>query len=197
LTSHTPGGRRPETVAASVSDRLAFPPGFGRAAPASAGARRARGIGPAGDRGHPRPRTRSRGDQNPWKERAPIPGNGGRCTDSSAEQRPEVDRAGVRGDTCSGQASLIRLRPGAGGEQRQEGNGRGDAVRLPTRSKPSKGHRCGDPVGTHLRVGSAQPPTVGASYTRRLAHVKRSEPHVRHRDATSPGLAARRKPPRW
>jgi hypothetical protein len=45
--------------------------GFGRAW-------RPRGIGSAGDRRHQRARKRSRGDQNPWKERAPSLGNGGR-----------------------------------------------------------------------------------------------------------------------
>jgi hypothetical protein len=32
---------------------------------------------------------------------------------------------------------------------------------------------------------------------RRLVDVKRSEPHVRYRDATSPDPAVRRKPSRW
>ena len=62
-----------------------------------------------------------------------------------------------------------------GGEQRHEGNGRGDAVRLPARSKPSKGHRCGDPVGPSLR-GRIRPaahrgclvhPSFGARETQR------------------------------
>jgi hypothetical protein len=37
----------------------------------------------------------------------------------------------------------------------------------------------------------------GCFGSRRLAVVKRSEPHVRYRDATSPDPAVRRKPPRW
>jgi hypothetical protein len=60
--------------------------------------------------------------------------------------------------------------------------------------------------GSALR-GSGPPPSPSGTEPschppenlgfRRLVDVKRSEPHVRYRDATSPDPAVRRKPSRW
>jgi hypothetical protein len=155
LTSHTPGGRRPETVAASVLDRLAFPfrlrsggVGFGRRGGEREGSDlretvdtndRGRGLGGIKTHGrnvHPSLETGA----GAWTRRRSnaLKSTGPACVATRAPGGPPSRGFGR----------------GTGGEQRQEGNGRGDAVRLPARSKPSKGHRCEDPVGSPLRGGS-------------------------------------------
>jgi hypothetical protein len=98
LTSHTPGGQQPETVAASVSDRLSVP----RSASAVRGDHEGSDRRETADtnergRGLEGIKTHGRNVRHPSE-------TGAGATDSSADQRLEVDRPGVRGDTCSGWA---------------------------------------------------------------------------------------------
>jgi hypothetical protein len=151
---------------------------------------------PTHEVGSQRSSTDLEGDQSPWKER--VMRHRQRCriiTDSSAEQGPEGDRSvavalavmlgnGLRGrrrmPRCRGTLGCSRSphRPsGRGGDdrQRQEGNGRSDAVRLPTRE-------------TLRRVRSALrgPGRCALTSGQACARHKRSESHGRKRGATDP-----------
>jgi hypothetical protein len=98
-------------------------------------------------------------------------------------------------------AGFCNLRPRwlrKGRTKRRGGNDRSDAERLPTRFKPSKGQRCENPGRPPLLRERGRPAARREHFgVRRLAVVKRSEPHVRYRDATSPDPAVRSKPSRW
>jgi hypothetical protein len=73
--------------------------------------------------------------------------------------------------------------------RRQEGNGRSDAVRLLARNKSSK--------GVNALTGTSPVRSVRSSGRGSRWWPKRSEPHARLRDATSPEPASWSKPSRW
>jgi hypothetical protein len=81
-----------------------------------------------------------------------------------------------------------RGRPAA--RQRQEGNDRGDAERLST-GNILRGVR----VALRGSRNGSRPALTGGVPGR--ASTKRSEPHDRQRDATSPQTSRRRKPSKW
>ena len=112
------------------------------------------------------------------------PATVGERPNSTAEQRLEVDVVVSRSSRgCAGNGALLRVERGH--RQRQGGNGHGDVVRLLARI-PSGGVKCA------ARTMSVLPPgvRVGFGWRRHRAwesgYPKRSEPHDRQRDATSP-----------
>jgi hypothetical protein len=120
-----------------------------------------------------RERPRGRVRRGPVGTPSPTPSVG-----VGARTRPALCR-GRRGGTTGGQRPQ-RCGSAAGEDQTFEGF---YAARI--RVDPS-------PSGTDRPAARR-----GCFGSRRLAVVKRSEPHVRYRDATSPDPAVRRKPPRW
>jgi len=99
--------------------------------------------------------------------------------DSTAEQRLEVDVV-VSWSSWSVPATVRCSEPSAGHRQRQGGNGHGDVVRLLARI-PSGGVKSAAGTVSVLPPRSGSPGRVVES-----GSPKRSEPHDRQRDATSP-----------
>jgi hypothetical protein len=125
------------------------------------------------------------GEQSPWKDRV-LHGRQRSAArpNSTAEQRLEVDVVVSRSSRgCAGNGALLRVERGH--RQRQGGNGHGDVVRLLARI-PSGGVKCA------ARTMSVLPPGSGVGFgrcrgeVRESGYPKRSEPHDRQRDATSP-----------
>jgi hypothetical protein len=107
-------------------------------------------------------------------------GNAGFVSGLDGGATPRSRRSGsseLRGSSLATAGGAGAERPGG---QRQGGNGRGDAVRLPARI-PSRGARCvAGKIGMPSRLGWFASPSHGKS------HRKRDEPQDRQRDATSP-----------
>jgi hypothetical protein len=91
---------------------------------------------------------------------------------------------GVTASRSSKDAHHQKCVPG----ERHEGNGRSDAVRLSARNESSK--------GVNASTGTSPVRSVRSSGRGSRWWPKRGEPHIRHRDATSPGSRDRRKPSR-
>jgi hypothetical protein len=144
---------------------------------------------------------RSLGDRQPSTSSTP-------CRQEERQPPPDADAApggnGRQAASAGGPSeppptllpSLATVKKGR--TKRRGGNDRSDAERLPTRIKPSKGQRCEDPGRPPLLRERSRPAARREHFgARRLAVEKRSEPHVRYRDATSPDPAVRSKPSRW
>jgi hypothetical protein len=126
--------------------------------------------------------------------RAASGGNGREAASAggpSETRRPLTPSAGLRRASAS-------ARPWKARRNDRRASTAAMRVRLPTRIKPSKGSNAARNQVDPSPSGTDRPAARrGCFGSRRLAVVKRSEPHVRYRDATSPGPAVRRKPSRW